>query len=222
MRNRKIRSTFGFTILATLLGSQMLVAARQSSPKLIRDDVYRIIARQVNAQTDSPVTDVIGALDEVIEVGEITISDKDGKATVIVKERTPSNIPSLNKSIRLVLAPAGNNWKWEMFENDRKLYPVEKLFPYVKDEVGRRRQVTVVRWTAFLEVMTRQADAAFKLLETAKAIIKSDPAPLAAVTAARAALAKAKQSNDKDALRAASVEAPLFAPHFLKNLIRIG
>ncbi len=51
--------------------------------------------------------------------------------------------------------------------------------------------------------MTNQADAAFKVLETAKAIIKSDPPPLAPVTAARAALAEARKGTDADAIIAA-------------------
>jgi LemA protein len=200
MRNRKMRLIGGHLLLAALLGSQLVFAAWQGQPKLKSDDVYFVIARHLVAQSESPVTGIVSALDEVIEVGEIKVSDTDGKATVTIKERV-TNRPHLNQTIQVVLAPAGNDWKWETFENDRRPYPVERLFPYAKDEIGRRKQAAVTRWSAVLEAMTKQADAAFKLLETAKAIIKSDPAPMGAVTTARTALAEARKSGDLDAIR---------------------
>jgi hypothetical protein len=187
-------------MLAVLLGSQSLFAAPQGQLKLTRDDVYFIIARYLVAQSESPATSIVNAIDEVIEVGEITISDKDGKATVIVKERTQSNSNSINKTIRLIFAPDGTKWKWESFENDRRLYPIERLLPYVKDEVGRRKLAAEAKWAAVLEAMTKQADAAFKALETAKAIIKSDPPPLGPVTAARTALAEARKGTEVEAI----------------------
>ena len=198
MKSEKIRSMYGQLLLVVLLASQLAFAGPQEPPKLKRDDVYFYIAKYLITQSDAPTTSIVGALDEVIEIGEITISDKDGKATAIVKERTPSNSNSINKSIRLVFAPAGTQWKWEAFENDRRLYTVDKLLPYVKDEVNRRKQATEAQWAALLEAMTRQADSAFKALETAKAIVKSDPAPLAPVTAARTALAEARKGTEVD------------------------
>jgi LemA protein len=205
MRKEKIRSLFSYGMLATLLGGQLAFAAWQLKP-LTRDDTYRTIARRVNAQTESPITDVIGALDEVIEVGELTVSEKDGKTTAIVKERTPSSAAHTNKVIRLVFAAAGNNWAWESFENDRKLYPVERLFPYAKDELTRRKQAATTKWAALLDLMTKHGEAAAKTLETAKAIIKKDPDPLGPVTAARAALAKARESGEADAIKSAYKE----------------
>jgi len=206
MRKRNIRSIFGFALLGALCCGQVASAIGQDKPKLTRDEVYRTIARQVNAQTESPMTDVLGVLDELIEVGEITVSDKDGKATVIVKEKVATHNPT-NKTIRLVFAPAaGGKWVWESFENDRKLYPVERLYPYTKDDLGRRRQVTVVQWGTLVDAMTKQADAAFKVLDTAKVIIRSDPAPLGPVTTARAALAKARETNQADVIISAYKE----------------
>jgi LemA protein len=54
--------------------------------------------------------------------------------------------------------------------------------------------------------MAGQADAAAKLLDTAKAVIKQDPAPLAPLTQARASLAKAREAGEVDAIKAAHKE----------------
>lgn len=201
MKKGKIRSTWSYMVLAMLLGSQLAFA--QDQPKIKPDDVYFIVSRYLIAQSDAPATSIVNTLAEVIEVSEIKISDKDGKATAVIKERAPSTTVSVNKTIRLVFAPDGDKWKWESFENDRRFYPVDKLLPYTKDEANRRRQATEAKWAAVLNAMTNQADAAFKVLETAKAIIKSDPPPLAPVTAARTALAEARKGTDADAIIAA-------------------
>lgn len=203
MKKGKIRSTWSQIMLAVLLGSQLAFAVQQDQPKIKPDDVYFIVSRYLVAQSEAPATSIANTLADLIEVGEIKISDKDGKATAMVKERAPSTTVSVNKTIRLIFAPEGDKWKWESFENDRRLYPVDKLLPYTKDEANRRRQATEAKWAAVLNAMTNQADAAFKVLETAKAIIKSDPPPLAPVTAARTALAEARKGGDADAIIAA-------------------
>ncbi len=198
MKKGKIRSTWSQIMLAVLLGSQLAFA--QDQPKIKPDDVYFIVSRYLIAQSEAPATGIVNTLADVIEVSEIKISDKDGKATAMVKERAPSNTVSVNKTIRLIFAPEGEKWKWESFENDRRLYPVDKLLPYTKDEANRRKQAAEAKWAALLNAMTNQADAAFKVLETAKAIIKSDPPPLGQVTTARTALAEARKGGDADAI----------------------
>src|ERR1043165_1256024 len=163
MKQGKIRSTWSQMMLVVLLGSQLTFA--QDQPKIKPDDVYFIVSRYLIAHSEAPATSIVNELAEVIEVGEIKISDKDGKATAIVKERVPSDTVSINRTIRLIFAPDGDKWKWESFENDRKLYPVDKLLPYVKDEANRRKQATEAKWAALLNAMTAQAEAAFKVLE---------------------------------------------------------
>jgi hypothetical protein len=86
------------------------------------------------------------------------------------------------------------------FEENRKFYPVDKLFPYAKDELNKRRQVANAKWAAFLASIGKQGDAANKSLETAKAVIKSDPAPLAPLTNTRNTLNQAIKDNDKDGI----------------------
>lgn len=203
MRRGVILQKVSFMILATLLLNQPGLGSGQEKRKMTRDEVYHTVARGVNLQSESPVTDIIGALDEVIEVKEVVISPENGKATALVRERTESSAAHTNKEIRLVFAPEGAHWKWESFENDRKLYPVEKLFPYARSEIGRYKQAVEAQWKATLEAMTKQADSAFKLLETAKAILKAEPAPLGHLTTARQALAEAIKQNDPDAIRSA-------------------
>src|SRR4030095_3065409 len=104
----------------------------------------------------------------------------DGKAEVTVKERAPSSAAFTNKSIRLIFAPpaAGDKdekWTWEQFEDNRKFYAVDKLFPYAQTELGKRKQTTTAGWTGFIGAVNKQAEAAIKALETAKAILKNDP-----------------------------------------------
>jgi LemA protein len=192
-------------ILTAALGADALGA--QTAPQMTRDQVFRAVAEKVVAQSESPVTNVMSAVDEVIEVGEISAPDANGKVTVKVRERAAAGGATLNREIKLVFAPAGEKrWNWESFENDRRMYPVERLFPYVKNELAARQKATRDAWTRILDAMTKQADAAAKLLDTAKAVIKQDPAPLAPLTQARAALAKARESGEVDAIKAAHKE----------------
>jgi len=193
--------------LFVLLLASFTVFAQAPAKKMTKDDVFRAIAAQVLTQSESPATSIIGALDEVIEVGEITLSPKDGKWLAVVKEKTPSTAVSVNKEIPLMFAaqPDGT-WKWEQFKNDAKFYPLERLYPYAKDYLTRSRDGVGATWKKYLAAMTAQGDAAFKALDTAKAIIKKDPEPLAALNTARESVKKAIESGDVDALKAAYKE----------------
>ena len=193
--------------LALLLVASLTVFAQAPAKKMTNDDVLRAIAAQVLTQSESPATSIIGALDEVIEVGEITLSPKDGKWLAVVKEKAPSNATSVNKEIPLMFAalPDGT-WKWEQFKNDAKFYPLEKLFPYAKDYLTRSRDGVGVTWKKYLAAMAAQGEAAFKALDTAKAVLKKDPETLASVNTARASVKKAIESGDVDAIKAANKE----------------
>ncbi|HEX9000351.1 MAG TPA: LemA family protein [Blastocatellia bacterium] len=164
-----------------------------------RDEVFFSIGRRVNEASESQVSAVVAEVDGVIEVTGITYRE-DGKAEVTVKERAQSNASSTNKSIKLVFAPpaTGDKWIWEQFEDNRRLYPVERLFPYAKAELTKRKQNTVGTWSAFLASIVRQGESASKVLDTAKAIIKTDTPQAAAVTAARTALNEAMKENKFD------------------------
>lgn len=193
--------------LAIILVASFTAFAQAPAKKMTKDDVMRGIAAQVLTQSESPATSIIGALDDVIEVGEITLSTKDGKWLAVVKEKTPSSSASVNKEIPLMFAaqPDGT-WKWEQFKNDAKFYPLEKLFPYAKDYLTRSRDGVGVSWKKYLAAIPAQGEAAFKALDTAKAIIKKDPEPLAAVNTAREAVKKAIESGDADSIKAAYKE----------------
>lgn len=191
-------------VVVACAASVALFAVAQNKPQMTRDQVFRAIAEKVVAQSESPVTNVMNAVDEVIEIGEIAAPDAAGKVTVKIKERAPESSITINREIRLVFAPVGEKkWNWESFENDRKLYPVEKLFPYTKGELTARQKAVHDALNRVFDAMTRQADAAAKLIDTAKAIIKQEPPPLAPLTQARAALAKAREGGDVDAIKAA-------------------
>ena len=193
--------------LLIILVASCTTFAQAPAKKMAKDDVLRAIAAQVLTQSESPATSIIGALDEVIEIGEITLSPKDGKWLAVVKEKAPSNSTSVNKEIPLMFAtlPDGN-WKWEQFKNDAKFYPLERLFPYAKDYLTRSRDGVGIGWKKYLAAMTAQGEAAFKALDTAKALIKKDPEALAAVNMARASVKKAIESGDVDAIKAANRE----------------
>lgn len=193
--------------LLFLLLAPCTTFAQAPAKKMTKDDVFRGIAAQVLTQSESPATSIIGALDEVIEVGEITLSPKDGKWLAVVKEKAPSTSASVNKEIPLMFAlqPDGT-WKWEQFKNDAKFYPLDKLYPYAKDYLTRSRDGVNVGWKKYLAAMTAQGEAAFKALDTAKAIIKKDPEPLAAVNTARETVKKAIESGDVDSLKTAYKE----------------
>ena len=190
-----------------ILVASFTAFAQAPAKKLTKDDVMRGIAAQVLTQSESPATSIIGALDDVIEVGEITLSPKDGKWLAVVKEKTPSNSSSVNKEIPLMFAAQPDGiWKWEQFKNDAKFYPLEKLFPYAKDYLIRSRDGVNVGWKKYLAALPAQGEAAFKALDTAKAIMKKDPVPLAAVNTARETMKKALESGDVDSIKAASKE----------------
>ena len=190
--------------LALLLFASSAALAQAPAKKMTRDDVFRAIAAQVITQSESPVTSIMGALDDVIEVGEITVSAKDGKFTAVVKEKAPSSASATNKEIPLIFArQPDDTWKWEQFKNDSKFYPIEKLFPYAKDFLTNSRNGLGVSWKKYLDTLTAEGEAAFKVLDTAKAILKKDPEPLAAIKTAREALKKARETNDVDALKQA-------------------
>ncbi len=193
--------------LVLLLVASCTALAQAPAKKMTKDDVFRAIAAQVLTQSESPATSIIGALDEVIEVDTIFLSPKDGKIVAVVKEKAPSTSASVNKEIPLMFAalPDGN-WKWEQFKNDAKFYPLERLFPYAKDYLTRSRDGVGMGWKKYLAAMTAQGEAAFKALDTAKAIIKKDPEPLAAVKTARESVKKAIESGDVDSLKAANKE----------------
>jgi LemA protein len=172
------------------------VPARQG-PVPSRDEVFFSIARWIAGQSASPVSAVVNALGEEIEVGEIKPLPA-GKATVVVKELAPSNSRATNKSIRLVFVPSNepDKWNFESFEDNRRLYPVEKLIPYVKDNLTKKRAGPNAAWSAYLSSMIKSGAAAAKILETAKAIIKSDPAPTEPVRVARTSLAEALKGGE--------------------------
>jgi LemA protein len=207
------RSIFCAALVVTLIASQFVLAnltSSQGAPKpLTRDETYFAIARRNTEQSDSPVSNVVGVLDELIEIGTIT-PGADGKTTVVIKEKLPSSAAYTQKAIKLVFAPVGDKWRWESFEDRTKQYPVEKLFPYAKDEITKRKRAADEAWAKVLEAMYREGDTALKVLETAKAIIKADPTPLGPVTSARKnlpeAIKKAKEYNDSGVMRSAFQE----------------
>ncbi|HYE73999.1 MAG TPA: hypothetical protein VEF04_11745, partial [Blastocatellia bacterium] len=113
-------------LISAMLCLGVFVGAQNKT--MTRDQVFRTIAEKVIKEADSPVTNVINAIDETVEIGEIGAPDANGKVTVKVKERAAPGAPSLNREIKVVFAPAGENkWALESFENDRKLYPIERL-----------------------------------------------------------------------------------------------
>jgi LemA protein len=161
-----------------------------------RDEVYFSIARLINSLNDSQVSAIVAELDGVFEVTNITVRT-DGKSEVTVKERAPSNASSTQKSIRLIFTPpaTGEKYTWTQFEDSRTFYAVDRIFAYAKDTLGKRKQNTTATWGAFIAAVGRQGEAASKVLDTAKAIIRAEPPPTAAVTAARNALTEALKEN---------------------------
>jgi hypothetical protein len=203
MRKRNLPSIFFFPVAVALyihVGQIAALAQTGAGGKQMKkDDLYLSVARRLNALNESPSSAVANELDTVIEVTNITMRS-DGKAEATVKERAPSDD---GKSTRLVFAPpaAGDTeekWTWEQFENNRRFYPVDKLFPYAKDELGKQKQATVTGWSAFIGSINKQAEAASRALETAKAILKAEPEPLAGVKGVREALTEAMKENRMD------------------------
>lgn len=214
MRRRTMFPILTLLTVATLTGLASQQATAQTKPAtppaagkpqptppanakpIKRDEVYFSMGRLINSINESAISAVVSELDGVIEVTGITVR-ADGKSEVTVKERAPSNASSTQKSIRLVFAPpaTGDKWTWTDFEDNRRLYAVEKLFPYAKELLRQRQQATTTTWGAFLGTIARQGEAATKVLETAKAILRAEPPPSPAVAAARNALTEAMKEN---------------------------
>ena len=179
------------------------VALPQTAPSAFnKDEVYFAVARRINERTESPVSAIVAALGDVIEVGTVS-TGPDGKVTALVKETTPSNARVTNKSIRLTFVPTGekNKWKWEMFEDNRKLYEVEKLFTYSKDKLDQAKAQTDRLWGALVEIMAKEGEAAVKVVETAKAILKADVPAQQPLVQARTAFTEAAKGTELEVLR---------------------
>jgi LemA protein len=184
------------------------VAANVKPPS--KDEVYFSIARSINAKNNAAVSGVVGALGGVIEVKDIVMG-ADGKATVTIQERAASNAAYTQKSMRIMLAPpvAGdkdNKWTWEQFEEARRFYATEKIFSYTANDLNRKKQNISAKWANISAGVGKQLEAGIKAMETAKAVIKQDPAPLGALMPLRATLAEVLKNNDQDALVAVSQE----------------
>jgi len=190
-----LSSIFLVFVCAMIAQAQTAAPAAAAKP-MKKDEVYFSLARKLNSINESPASAIVAELDGVIEVTNIVMG-ADGKATVTVKEHTPSSAAYTNKSTRLIFTPppAGDKWTWEQFEENRKFYPVDKLFPYAKEELGKRRQMTAARWGAFITAINKQAESAQKALETAKSVLKADPPPMAPVRVTRAAITEASKEN---------------------------
>jgi LemA protein len=195
MRTRILLSIILITITASIV-VEAQTPAPAAGKAMTKDEVYFSLARKLNSINESPASAIVAELDGVIEVTNVAMG-ADGKATVTVKEREPSSAAYTNKSTRLIFTPppTGDKWTWEQFEENRRFYPVDKLFPYAKDELGKRRQMSTQKWGAFVAAVNKQAESAHKALETAKAVLKADPPPMAALTATRAALTEASKEN---------------------------
>jgi LemA protein len=203
MRKQNLPAIFSFVAVSALFIwiGQIAALAQTGAKQMKKDELYLSIARRLNAVNETPSSAIANELDTVIEVTSLTTLP-DGKAEATVKERKASDD---GKSIRLIFAPpaagdAEEKWTWEQFENNRRLYPVEKLFPYTKGELGKRKQATAVGWTAFINAVSKQSDFAIRSLETAKAVLKADPPPLAGVKGVRQAITDAMKEKKTDAI----------------------
>ena len=171
--------------------------AQAPAKHLKRDEVFFSIARLINSKNESSVSAISAEVDGVIEITDITYR-ADGKAEVTVKERAPSSAAYTSRSSKLLFAPpaTGEQWTWVEFEEGRKFYPVERLFPFVKSDLDKRKQMTTASWNAFLAAIASQGEAATKLLETAKAVIKVELPLAQPVLSARNALAEAVKEKE--------------------------
>jgi hypothetical protein len=165
------------------LGGQVLLAQTPGAKTISKDEVFFTIARRLKQISESPVSAIAAELDGLIEVTSIT-AETDGRSLVTVRERTPSSSAFTNKSTRMHFAPPapgsnGKEWSWIDFEENRKFYPIDKLFPYTRDELSRRKQATVAKWTNFVTIIGKQRESGQKAVETANAVIKTDPGVLA-------------------------------------------
>ena len=199
MRREMAFSVFVFIFVAVLMAGESTVKGQAPAAKAMnKDEVFFSIAGRIHTVSESPVSALVSEIDGVIEITGIT-TETDGKALVTVKERTASSAP---KSIRLKFAPPANGqkWVWTEFEENRRFYPVERLFPYTKDELGKRNQLAASKWGAVVASIDKQAESAAKVLDTAKAVLKTDPPMLVAFTNSRNALKQAIKDNDKDGI----------------------
>lgn len=195
--NRKLsRAALSLTLLVMLPGSS---PQAQGNP-FIKDEVYFSIARKLQDRSNSPVSAIVAALGDVIEVTSVT-PGTDGKVTAVVKEITPSNARATNRSIKVVFArdaTTKDKWVWEQFEDNRRLYDVEKLFPYAKERLEKSKQLTEKLWANLIVNMNRVGEAAMKVVETATAVMKKEPLPAASIAAARAAVAEATKKAETE------------------------
>jgi hypothetical protein len=211
MFERKMLSAFVFTAIVLLMADQSSVRAQTSATaagkEMDKDEVYTSIARRLNAAAESPVTAIVAEVDAIIEVTNVAM-EADGKATATVQERAPSEGSTPSKAIRLKFVPpaSGDQWTWVEFEDKGRFYAVEKLLPVAKNQLGSRRQLTDAKWGAFIASIIKQGEAANKLLETAKSIIKSDPPQLEALKSTRSTLTQALKDNEKDVVVNACLE----------------
>jgi LemA protein len=202
MHRSKSIFIFVFLSIVVISTNQSIVQAQSATAKdakeMVKDEVYFSIARRIISVSESPVTDIVGEVDSLIEIVSIT-KEADGKSLVTVKETAQSDAP---KSIRLKFTPPaqGDQWTWAEFEENRRFYPVDRLFPYAKEEIGKRKQQADAKWITFLDSINKQGEAANKALDTAKAVTKNDPPMLATISNIRKTLIQARQDNDKDAL----------------------
>lgn len=202
MAGKLLIIAFALASFFLLINGGVMIYAQAPAPKQItKDEVYFSIGRRINSVSESPVSAVVAEVDGVIEVTSI-VAEPDGKAVVTVKERAPSSAAYTNKSTRLRFAPPpnGNQWTWIEFEENRKFYPVDKLFPYTKDELGKRRQLALTKWQSFVATIGKQGEAAGKALETARAVTKADLTQMSALMNIKGNLNQAVKDSDKDGL----------------------
>lgn len=202
MAGKLLINAFALASFFLLINGEVMIYAQAPAPKQItKDEVFFSIGRRINSVSESPVSAVVAEVDGVIEVTSI-VAEPDGKAVVTVKERAPSSAAYTNKSTKLRFAPppSGNQWTWIEFEENRKFYPVDKLFPYTKDELGKRRQLALTKWQTFVATIGKQGEAAGKALETARAVTKADLPPLSALMNIKGNLNQAVKDSDKDGL----------------------
>ncbi|HKX28865.1 MAG TPA: LemA family protein [Blastocatellia bacterium] len=194
MRRQIALSVFVFTFVMILATAQPAVQAQTAAKQISKDEVFISLAKRINAASESPVSAIVAEIDGVIEVASIAM-EADGKALVTVKERNELSAP---KTTRLKFSPpaSDNQWSWVEFEENRKFYPVEKIFPYAKGELEKRRQLVTGKWGAFVTGTSKQADAAFKVLDTAKAVLKTEPPPLTPFNNVRTTYLQAVKDND--------------------------
>ncbi|MFN0112359.1 MAG: LemA family protein [Blastocatellia bacterium] len=179
-------------------------ASQTPAKQLKRDEVFFSIGRLINAKNDSSVSAISAEVDGAIEITDITYRP-DGKAEVTVKERAPSSASYTNRSGRLLFAPpaTGEQWTLVEFEENRRFYPIDRLFPFIQAELSKRKQATVTSWTNFLTAVGKQGEAATTLLETVKAILKAEMPVAQPVLSARNSLAEAIKENKIEEMLAA-------------------